>query len=234
VLVYQKKTYTYVTRCVAKQDNEAFARAYWGVDEDGDTWELMYFLSQPSPIGLPSDELADILPAQYRGFTRIEDKTLTRIERSYGSLEEFVARRLSVRIAPPQTYEPTAGSNELEKRVALLRAAASLPRPQGNKAPRRVAGQQLAYEREPTVKAWVLQEARGLCELCGQRGPFKLPTGELFLEVHHVRPLADGGPDTVENAVALCPNCHRWLHLGRDAQQQREVLYSKLKRLVRA
>ncbi|MFM0350878.1 HNH endonuclease [Paraburkholderia sp. RL17-347-BIC-D] len=27
-------------------------------------------------------------------------------------------------------------------------------------------------------------------------------------------PLAQGGPDTVANAIALCPNCHRERHYG--------------------
>jgi len=35
-----------------------------------------------------------------------------------------------------------------------------------------------------------------------------------YLEVHHMIQLADGGEDTTENAVALCPNCHRQLHFG--------------------
>ncbi len=34
------------------------------------------------------------------------------------------------------------------------------------------------------------------------------------LEVHHVIRLADGGSDTINNSVALCPNCHRELHFG--------------------
>lgn len=34
-----------------------------------------------------------------------------------------------------------------------------------------------------------------------------------FLEVHHVKWLAKGGSDTVNNVVALCPNCHRKMHL---------------------
>ncbi|WP_413817679.1 HNH endonuclease [Pseudomonas viridiflava] len=32
------------------------------------------------------------------------------------------------------------------------------------------------------------------------------------MEVHHKIRLADGGLDTLENAVALCPNCHRATH----------------------
>lgn len=33
-------------------------------------------------------------------------------------------------------------------------------------------------------------------------------------EVHHKVPLSAGGDDTVENAIALCPNCHRKAHFG--------------------
>lgn len=30
----------------------------------------------------------------------------------------------------------------------------------------------------------------------------------LWVEVHHIIPQADGGPDTEENAAPLCPSCH--------------------------
>ncbi|WP_444959398.1 HNH endonuclease [Microbulbifer sp. ZKSA002] len=39
--------------------------------------------------------------------------------------------------------------------------------------------------------------------------------GEPFLEVHHLRRLADNGSVTITNAVALCPNCHREFHYGK-------------------
>ncbi|WP_256325004.1 HNH endonuclease signature motif containing protein [Nitrosomonas sp. Nm132] len=38
--------------------------------------------------------------------------------------------------------------------------------------------------------------------------------GSPYLEVHHKIPLAFGGEDTVVNAIALCPNCHREAHYG--------------------
>jgi hypothetical protein len=31
---------------------------------------------------------------------------------------------------------------------------------------------------------------------------------DLYVEVHHIVPEADGGPDTEENAAPLCPSCH--------------------------
>ncbi|MEC5166165.1 putative HNH restriction endonuclease [Flavobacterium sp. PL11] len=36
-----------------------------------------------------------------------------------------------------------------------------------------------------------------------------------YLEVHHKKPLAEDGDDTIENAFALCPNCHRHAHYGK-------------------
>jgi 5-methylcytosine-specific restriction protein A len=71
------------------------------------------------------------------------------------------------------------------------------------------------YLRNPYVVVEVLERARGICEGCQSAAPFfrkkdKTP----YLEVHHVVQLAHGGEDTVENAIALCPNCHRERHFG--------------------
>ncbi|WP_080666815.1 HNH endonuclease signature motif containing protein [Variovorax paradoxus] len=48
----------------------------------------------------------------------------------------------------------------------------------------------------------------------GRRRFVSKATGDPYLEVHHITPLALGGDDTVDNAWALCPNCHREKHFG--------------------
>jgi hypothetical protein len=71
------------------------------------------------------------------------------------------------------------------------------------------------YDRNPDVVAEVLYQAQargGNCGNCGKEAPFKRRDGTSYLEVHHKTPLASDGEDTVENAIALCPNCHRQLH----------------------
>ncbi|MGG2093484.1 HNH endonuclease signature motif containing protein [Bacillus sp. S13(2024)] len=71
------------------------------------------------------------------------------------------------------------------------------------------------YRRNPDVVAEVLERAKGICEYCHQPAPFiRVSDGTPYLEVHHVLPLAEGGEDTVTNAVAICPNCHRKAHFG--------------------
>ncbi|EPH6196986.1 HNH endonuclease [Vibrio parahaemolyticus] len=73
----------------------------------------------------------------------------------------------------------------------------------------------VVYERNPDVIAEVLQRANGRCEHCNETAPFrKKTTKKPYLEVHHIIRLADGGDDTVENTIALCPNCHREKHYG--------------------
>ena len=32
------------------------------------------------------------------------------------------------------------------------------------------------------------------------------------LEIHHVRPVTQGGEDNIENLILLCPNCHKMAH----------------------
>ena len=69
------------------------------------------------------------------------------------------------------------------------------------------------YERDDVVAAAVKERAEGKCDLCGKTAPFLDVYGHPFLEEHHVDWLANGGEDTIENAVALCPNCHRMMHI---------------------
>jgi 5-methylcytosine-specific restriction protein A len=78
------------------------------------------------------------------------------------------------------------------------------------------------YQRDPNVVNYTLKRSNGLCELCKLPAPFKKKNGEPYLEVHHVKQLADGGDDTIENAVALCPNCHRRMHsLGLESDTKK-------------
>jgi hypothetical protein len=71
------------------------------------------------------------------------------------------------------------------------------------------------FIRNADVIAEVLSRASGRCERCDSRAPFaRRSDNSPYLEVHHRVTLADGGNDTVENAIALCPNCHREAHFG--------------------
>ena len=71
------------------------------------------------------------------------------------------------------------------------------------------------YDRNPDVVVEVLFRANGNCEHCNKTAPFiRKSDNTPYLEVHHRTPLSKGGDDTIENAEALCPNCHREKHYG--------------------
>ncbi|MGO3841152.1 MAG: HNH endonuclease [Alcaligenes pakistanensis] len=103
---------------------------------------------------------------------------------------------------------------EFDAKVEKLRRNPPKAPPPGNKNPRSYESAATQFVRDPAVVAWVLSKAEGVCECCNEPAPFTREDGSPFLEVHHVLRLADGGEDTINNAVALCPNCHRELHYG--------------------
>jgi len=105
-------------------------------------------------------------------------------------------------------------------------------KPKLSKDPARTNVTVTQYVRDPKVKAWVLAQADGICECCSLPAPFATADGP-FLEVHHIRHLADRGSDTISNAIAICPNCHRRLHYSLGAAELVETLYSKIDRLIR-
>lgn len=128
----------------------------------------------------------------------------------------------AIREVPKHGYkihrEPKSTETEFNRRVAVAmrnpkaRAARLAKAP---KLPKRVLREVSYFDRNPDVVAEVLSRAKGKCERCRRPAPFKRRLdGEPFLEVHHRLQLAHGGEDTVLNALALCPNCHRRAHHG--------------------
>jgi 5-methylcytosine-specific restriction protein A len=125
----------------------------------------------------------------------------------------------------------TADEEILEQRAAKLEKNKLLHIPKGISRPQLVEGVVKTFVRDPEVRAWVRQQANGVCDGCGQRAPFEID-GAPFLEIHHVKHLARGGSDLVTNAVALCPNCHRRCHHSSDREDFNKSLYERVHRLV--
>jgi 5-methylcytosine-specific restriction endonuclease McrA len=86
------------------------------------------------------------------------------------------------------------------------------------------------YTRSPEVKEYVKARADGICEGCGEPAPFTSKTGEPYLHAHHIHELSDGGSDTPDTVVALCPNCHYRVHHGEDGDEYNEELLETVQR----
>ena len=107
-----------------------------------------------------------------------------------------------------------------ELRKSAERAAEDSPK-QSKRRTNRVTQE---YRRSHKVREYVLARADGLCEGCRGEAPFVGTDGRPYLQAHHVDELADGGSDTLENVIALCPNCHYRVHHGCDGDDYNEIL----------
>lgn len=109
----------------------------------------------------------------------------------------------------------------LEKQISYYKTLSQKERLKklktANPKPEKVIVTHFAFKRNPLVVIEVLDRANGVCEKCKQPAPFlKDNDGKPYLEVHHIVPLSEDGGDTIENAIALCANCHRHAHHGKS------------------
>ena len=133
-------------------------------------------------------------------------------ERFLIQLEDFVDA--VDRFKASREADDPAGMSDAE----LTKKAATAP-----KKPKSYTRASVVYERRRDVAEYAKRRAAGKCELCGEPAPFTNAFDEPFLESHHIVWLAHGGSDSIENTVALCPNCHRKMHVVRDAKDIREL-----------
>ncbi|WP_235676730.1 HNH endonuclease [Bacillus mycoides] len=87
--------------------------------------------------------------------------------------------------------------------------------------------QSKTFDRNPYVTIYAKRWADGICQLCEKPAPFINKEGEPYLETHHIEWLSQGGPDSIENTVALCPNCHKKMHVV-DSQDDKDKLLKKV------
>ena len=72
------------------------------------------------------------------------------------------------------------------------------------------------YTRNNEVSRITKSRAKGVCELGGKPAPFNDNSGTPYLETHHIIWLSRNGKDSTDNTVALCPNCHKKMHVLDD------------------
>lgn len=149
-------------------------------------------------------KVSDKLPlaetrTQSGGWSPVEEMPRWPLTSVLEDVDEDLARR--VRLSSEST------SSERQARLAIATGK-----------PEAIQVTSIAFRRNADVIAEVLSRANGLCAQCGSAAPFlRASDGKPYLEVHHKKPLSQGGDDTVENATALCPNCHRQNHFGKVA-----------------
>ena len=113
----------------------------------------------------------------------------------------------------------TLNINELAERAALADPVAQKIESTGT----------IKYLRNSFVAEYAKYLAHGNCDLCQQPAPFLSANAQPYLESHHLNWLSRGGDDLIHNVVALCPNCHRKMHI-RDEDYDRNELLRRISR----
>ena len=129
----------------------------------------------------------------------------------YGLAKEYLNRQNLL----PKSFIESEFENAIKDSIEIDDVRRQERLKNARKKPEKVFTTTSTYKRNPDVVVEVLKRANGVCEHCKNQAPFmKTKDNTPYLEVHHKIQLASGGDDTIENALALCPNCHRKMHFG--------------------
>jgi 5-methylcytosine-specific restriction endonuclease McrA len=159
---------------------------------------------------------------RYTGFVTLTSGVEFRLPKEIGQQLNLLASQNSLSLITfSLSLEPFLETveDDLQNKIREARKLSASDRQlilqKSSKYPRKMEVSTTVFIRNQYVIAEVLERAKGICEQCQSEAPFlRASDNTPYLEVHHKKRLADGGEDTVKNAVALCPNCHRQSHYG--------------------
>ena len=182
--------------------------------QDGNWWMADINQLQQFPVPIHIDDFRSFITiARTNSITKIDDTQGERLkwqinQKNPGFFLNVVTPELGV---VNQEFEE-AVKKESKKTIKKLEQDAKKKASQ----PTTSNVQTKVYHRDPTIAAYVKKRANGHCQLCGKQAPFNDSDGEPYLECHHIDWLSKGGMDSIDNCVALCPNCHRKMHVLND------------------
>lgn len=94
VLISYEGAYRHYGKVLGRYENNRAATAIWGEHGEDDSRELLFFLSEPISLSLPTDQLNDYISDADTEFRQVPDETLERIESDFGTIERFFRHRL--------------------------------------------------------------------------------------------------------------------------------------------
>jgi hypothetical protein len=98
-----------------------------------------------------------------------------------------------------------------------------------NPHPNQITTTVVSYPRNNVLRTFIKEKADYKCQMpdCNYEG-FLKSDGKKYIEVHHLIPLSDGGEDSINNTVALCPTCHMKLHHADNKEELKRLILESL------
>ena len=174
-----------------------------------------------------------------QAFLEWSNLTLVTVQRPDGRTFEAIligkldSRSLSKDVArfvyAVANFKATISSQEL---VSLPNDELERVADKTSRKPKTILVETTVFIRDQTVSEYAKRRANGRCDLCKKNAPFADAQGRPYLECHHIVWLANGGLDTIGNTCALCPNCHRKVHVVGAKEDIKALLSAASKRIA--
>ncbi|NSL52794.1 HNH endonuclease [Calidifontibacillus erzurumensis] len=212
---------------------------YTGMGKSGDQ-DLNFMqnktLAESDTNGVEVHLFEVLVPTEYiyRGLVTLADKPYQEIQKG----EDGVPRKVwmfplklksTSQAIPEETFKKYIKEKEkVAEKLSFTELKNRAEQNESDKVSKRKVSSNV-YIRDPFIAEYAKRRANGICDLCDQQAPFTTKEGKPYLECHHIEWLSEGGSDTIENTVALCPNCHRKMHVL-NLPSDKEKLRIKAKR----
>ncbi|MCP3746680.1 HNH endonuclease signature motif containing protein [Paenibacillus sp. A3M_27_13] len=243
MLVYTKEGFTYYAKVLCKTHNREVAKHVWGEDTKRRTWEYIYFLKDLQEVSIPKEVFSAYFGYKInftpQGFSNIDKEKLGIRMRRYTVLDELVDDLSNKFILSEDDLEENNFQTSLESDFSKI-PIDSPEIKQRRKNPKKINGME-AWPRSAKISKIALKKANFKCEIDQSHITFVSDASkEFYVEAHHLIPMKFQNEfttsiDTESNVVALCPLCHRKIHLARKNEKKEllQILYNKRNDLLR-
>ena len=174
--------------------------------------ELTEFVVFPQPVSLGEAGIP------YTGFQLMKGVSESATSNVVARLSNALSPEQIIRTAPPAVENIVGESKPVVfpplnvKDPPKVSERASLEAP--SEIPGRETIQLERIIRDTRISKEVKELYKYRCQLCNYRVEFD--NGQFYAEGHHIKPLGSphNGPDTRDNVLCVCPNCHAKLDYG--------------------
>lgn len=189
----------------------------------GKTWELVFFIRILSVLDLTKRALLSQLGYSDKDNLQGHRDVTKPFIKAYGSLDEFNHTYSDSKVEPETFSQETSEKfidSVLPSKDRLNVLEEKITKSEQNQTEYvELKGKRI--KRNQLIVAYIKEKAGYKCQACGFS--FTKKDGSKYVEAAHIKQLAKSRMDTVENLVALCPNCHKKFDLG-DREARKTVI----------
>jgi hypothetical protein len=228
VLFYANKGFFHMAVVHSKTHNQTVAQSLWETDDQGRTWEYMFFIKEGKSIQLPYDPTI-LIKANLESYAPnhivqgAQLLTGRNAEEMRKYLEEKEGTSFDENIVEPTTEEEVIFHKKIKDPITVAEAEEEIRRIAIDIADKPVKERVKVAKmlvRNPKFARLVKERVKYICEICGVK-PFIQKNGLPYAEAHHKSELARTKIDNPNDMICVCPTCHKVIHYGTEAELKR-------------